>query len=71
MILLLPGSDRIQLKISIDVFRIVSFQPAIVVRLVKGYTRIQLFRGRLSEKLCTQQSRKVIWDMINALFQTL
>ena len=28
---------------------------------------IQLFRERLSQKLCTQQSRKVIWDMINAL----
>ena len=24
---------------------------------------IQLFRERLSEKLCTRQSRKVIWDM--------
>ena len=32
---------------------------------------IQLFRGRLSEKLCTRQSRNVIWDMINALFLTL
>ena len=26
---------------------------------------IQLFRERLSQKLCTRQSRKVIWDMIN------
>ena len=32
---------------------------------------MQLFRGRLSEKLCTRQSRKVIWDMINALSLTL
>ena len=31
---------------------------------------IQLFRERLSEKLCTRQSRKVIWDMINTLFLT-
>ena len=30
--------------------------------------RIQLFRERLSEKMCTQQSRKVTWDMINTLF---
>ena len=28
---------------------------------------IQLFRERLSEKQCTRQSRKVIWDMINTL----
>ena len=28
---------------------------------------IQLFRERLSEKMCTRQSRKVIWDMINTL----
>ena len=26
---------------------------------------IQLFRERLSEKVCTRQSRKVIWDVIN------
>ena len=32
---------------------------------------MQLFRGRLSEKLCTRQSRKVLWDMINALSLTL
>ena len=31
---------------------------------------IQLFRERLSEKMCTRQSRKVIWDMINTLFLT-
>ena len=32
---------------------------------------IQLLRERLSEKMCTRQSRKVIWDMINTLFLTL
>ena len=26
---------------------------------------MQLFRKRLSEKMCTRQPRKVIWDMIN------
>ena len=31
---------------------------------------IQLFRERLSEKMCMGQSRKVIWDMINTLFLT-
>ena len=31
---------------------------------------IQLFRERLSEKMCTRQSPKVIWDMINTLFLT-
>ena len=31
---------------------------------------IQLFRERLSEKMCTGQSGKVIWDMINTLFLT-
>ena len=29
--------------------------------------RIQLFLERLSQNLCTRQSRKVIWDMINTL----
>ena len=33
--------------------------------------RIQLIRERLSAKMCTRRSRKVIWDMINTLFQTL
>ena len=32
---------------------------------------IQLFREKLSEKTCTPQSRKVIWDMFNTLFLTL
>ena len=31
---------------------------------------IQLSRERLSEKMCTRQSRKVIWDMIDTLFLT-
>ena len=31
---------------------------------------IQLFRERLSGKMCTRQPRKVIWDMINTLFRT-
>ena len=31
---------------------------------------IQLFRERLSEKMCTRQSRKVIWDMSNTLLLT-
>ena len=33
--------------------------------------RIQLLQERLSEKMCTRQSRKVIWDLINTLFLTL
>ena len=28
------------------------------------------FRERLSEKMCTRQFRKVIWDMIDTLFLT-
>ena len=35
------------------------------------FMRIQLFRERLSAKMCTRQSRKVIWDMINTLFLIL
>ena len=31
---------------------------------------IQLFRERLSEEMRLQQSRKVIWNMINTLFVT-
>ena len=31
---------------------------------------IQLFRERLSEKMCTREPRKVIWDTINTLFLT-
>ena len=34
------------------------------------FTCIQLFRERLSEKMCTRQSRKKIWDMINTRFLT-
>ena len=40
-------------------------------RPVAYFHNIQLFRERLSEKLCTGQSRKVIWDMISALFLTM
>ena len=36
----------------------------------KHSNHIQLFWGRLSAKLCTRQSGKVIWDMINTLFLT-
>ena len=32
---------------------------------------IQLYRETLSEKMCTQQSRKVKWDMTSTLFLTL
>ena len=32
---------------------------------------MQLFRERLSEKVCTRQSRKVVWDMIDTLFLTI
>ena len=32
---------------------------------------IQQFRERLSEKMSTRKSRKVIWDMIKTLFLTL
>ena len=31
----------------------------------------QLFRERLWEKMCTRESRKIIWDMINTLFLIL
>ena len=31
---------------------------------------IQLFWERLTEKMCSRQPRKVIWDMINTLFWT-
>ena len=29
---------------------------------------LQLFQDRSSEKMCTRQCRKVIWDIINSLF---
>ena len=32
---------------------------------------IQLFQERLSDEMCTRQSRKVIWDMLHTLFLTL
>ena len=34
-------------------------------------SHVQLFRERLSENMCTPQSRKVMWDMLNTLFLTL
>ena len=33
-----------------------------------AFCHIQLFRERLSEKMCMRQSRKVICDMIDTLF---
>ena len=41
------------------------------LRTVALSENIQLFRERLSEKMCTRQSRRVMWDMINTLFLTL
>jgi len=32
---------------------------------------IQLFQKMLSEKICTRQSRKVMWDMINTQLLTV
>ena len=32
---------------------------------------IQLFRERLSDKMCARKSQKEIWDMINSLFLAL
>ena len=43
--------------------------PATSEALFNVAENIQLFRERLSEKMCTRQPRKVIWDMINTLFQ--
>ena len=45
---------------------ILRFQPLRYLRCVCKY--IQLFQERLSQKKCTRQFRKVIWDMINTLF---
>ena len=46
--------------------------PVFALNICYYYTllNIQLFQERLSEKMCTRQSRKVIWDMINTLFLT-
>ena len=45
--------------------------PAVCRTRVKYEPSIQLFRKRMSEKICTRQSRKVIWDIIITLFLTL
>ena len=42
----------------------------VLLTLQSVIVHIQLFRERLSEKMCTRQSRKVTWDMINTLFLT-
>ena len=42
-----------------------------VVKKTLSPSIIQLFRERLSEKLCMRQSRKVIWDIINTPFLAL
>ena len=39
--------------------------------LVNERRHLHTARERLSEKICTRQSRKVTWDMINTLFLTL
>ena len=42
-----------------------------IVSVFRGRNCIELFQERLSEKMCTRQYRKVIWDMINTVFLTL
>ena len=51
----------------------VKFISIVDFEILKGCSglQIQLFRERLSAKMCTRRSRKVIWDMINTLLQTL
>ena len=44
--------------------------PSVAIFRTSVLAVIQLFRERLWEKMCTRQSRKVIWDMINTLFLT-
>ena len=44
---------------------------ALTTELLSVLDSIQLFRERLLEKMCTRQSRKVIWDMINTLSNLL
>ena len=39
-----------------------------IVSVFRGLNCIGLFRERLSEKMCTRQYRKVIWDMITTVF---
>ena len=58
-----PTNPVILKKSKMNYFRVFSLKT--------HHCRIQLFRERLSEKMCTRQSRKVIWDMINTLFLTL
>ena len=36
-----------------------------------AYSAYSYISRRLSEKMCTRQSRKVIWDKINTLFLTV
>ena len=52
-----------------------SLQNAWPIKRKAAYTlvlfHIQLFRERLSDKMRTRQSRKVLWGMINRLFLTL
>ena len=42
-----------------------------IYRKLNSLTVLTAISRRLSEKLCTRQSRKVIWDMINTLFLTV
>ena len=42
-----------------------------IVSVSRGLDYIELFRERWSEKICTRQYRKVIWDMINTVLLTL
>ena len=46
-------------------------QRRLCVECVGSRASCKLFRERLSAKMRTRRSRKVTWDMINTLFQTL
>ena len=67
----LPVSLRVAAKRRFDyIFSIVFQSPKKHSTEVYSFCQLQLFRERLSETMCTRQSRKVTWDMINTLFLT-
>ena len=57
-----------------SIFCVTSLGGVYLEGLIHGgasFRNFTVFRERLSEKMCTRQSRKVMWDMINTLFLTL
>ena len=67
---MLDWALEILMIFAINIFSSTVFHNVLFVSVNLELHFIQLFRERLSEKMCTRQSRKAISDVVNTLFLT-